>query len=72
MQILVSKEMFLGKEICQKIQQMNTEEGNKLVIGGISTKNRLSHFLLRLKWDDKPMTYFSNKGWCFMNEDLGE
>ena len=49
-----------------------TDEGNKLVIGGISTKNRLSHFLLRLKWDDKPMTYFSDRGWCFMNDDLGE
>ena len=49
-----------------------TEEGNKLVIGGISTKNRLSHFLLRLKWDDKPMTYFTEKGWCFLDEDMGE
>jgi len=49
-----------------------TEDGNKLVIGGISTKNRLSHFLLRLKWDDQPMTYFTDKGWCFKSEDLGE
>jgi len=49
-----------------------TEESNKLVIGGISTKNRLSHFLLRLKWDDKPMTYFSNKGWCFFDSEVGE
>jgi DNA polymerase gamma 1 len=44
----------------------------KPVIGGISTKNRLSHILLRLKWQDQPIKYFSDKGWCFMDEDYGD
>jgi DNA polymerase gamma 1 len=44
----------------------------KPVIQGISTKNRLSHILLRLKWNDQPIRFFTDKGWCFMDEDLGD
>jgi DNA polymerase gamma 1 len=43
----------------------------KPVIEGISTKNRLSHILLRLKWDDQPIHFFTDKGWCYMDEDSG-
>ena len=43
----------------------------KPVIEGISTKNRLSHLLLRLKWDDQPIKYFKDRGWCYMDEDSG-
>lgn len=49
------------------------EDGtNKLVIGGISTKNRLSHLLLRLKWDGEPIVFFQDKGWCYKDADLGD
>jgi DNA polymerase gamma 1 len=44
----------------------------KPVIQGISTKNRLSHLLLRLKWDGQPIRFFTDKGWCFMDEELGD
>lgn len=43
----------------------------KPVIQGISTKNRLSHLLLRLKWGDQPIRFFTDKGWCYMDEDSG-
>lgn len=43
----------------------------KPVIQGISTKNRLSHLLLRLKWEEQPIKFFTEKGWCYMNEDSG-
>jgi DNA polymerase gamma 1 len=43
----------------------------KPVIQGISTKNRLSHLLLRLKWGDQPIKFFTDKGWCYMDEDNG-
>ena len=43
----------------------------KPVIQGISTKNRLSHLLLRLKWGDQPIKFFTDKGWCYMDEDSG-
>jgi DNA polymerase gamma 1 len=45
---------------------------NKLIIGGISTKNRLSHYLLRLKWNNQPLTHFKDKGWCYLGGDVGE
>lgn len=41
-------------------------------IEGISTKNRVSHILLRLKWNDQPLKYFKDMGWCFMDTDLGD
>lgn len=44
----------------------------KPVIDGISTKNRLSHLLLRLKWEDQPIKYFQDKGWCYMDKELGD
>jgi DNA polymerase gamma 1 len=44
----------------------------KPVIEGISTKNRLSHLLLRLKWGDQPIKFFTDKGWCFRDEDSGD
>ena len=43
----------------------------KPVIQGISTKNRLSHLLLRLKWGDQPIKFLTDKGWCYMDEDSG-
>jgi DNA polymerase gamma 1 len=42
------------------------------VIQDISTKNRLSHLLLRLKWNNQPLKFFVDKGWCFMDEELGD
>lgn len=44
----------------------------KPVIQGISTKNRLSHLLLRLKWDDQPIKFFADKGWCYYDEDSSQ
>lgn len=33
----------------------------------ISTKSRLSHLLLKLKWEGCPITYFKDKGWCYQD-----
>lgn len=44
----------------------------KPIIQGISTKNRLSHLLLRLKWGEQPIKFFTEKGWCFRDEDSGD
>lgn len=43
----------------------------KPTIEGISTKNRLSHLLLRLKWDNQPIKFFKDRGWCYMDDDSG-
>lgn len=44
----------------------------QLEITGITTKTRLSHLLLRLKWNDRPIQYFNDLGWCTMNHELCE
>jgi DNA polymerase gamma 1 len=44
----------------------------KPAIEGISTKNRISHLLLSLKWDNQPIKFFTDKGWCYKNEDSGD
>jgi DNA polymerase gamma 1 len=43
----------------------------KPVIEGISTKNRISHLLLRLKWANQPIKFFTEKGWCYEDTDSG-
>ena len=44
----------------------------KPAIEGISTKNRLSHLLLRLKWDNQPIKFFKDRGWCFKDPEGGD
>lgn len=54
----------------RSVSAKNLVDG-KPVIEGISTKNRLSHLLLRLKWADQPIKFFTDRGWCYMDEDSG-
>ena len=35
----------------------------------ITTKANVSHLLLKLKWEDSPITLTKNNGWCFRNEE---
>ncbi len=44
----------------------------KVTFDEISTKNRLSHILLRLKWEDSPMVHHASKGWMFFNKESGD
>ena len=37
----------------------------------ISTRNRLSHILLRLKWDNTPLVFVKDSGWMFFDKELG-
>lgn len=37
----------------------------------ISTKNRISHILLRLKWDNSPLIYEKEKGWTYFDREKG-
>ena len=34
----------------------------------ITTKSRVSHLLLRLKWEGKPVVWIENKGWCIWED----
>ena len=35
----------------------------------ITTKANVSHLLLKLKWENSPITLTKSKGWCFRNEE---
>lgn len=35
----------------------------------ISTKSQLSHLLLKLQWENSPITMTKDRGWCFHNEE---
>lgn len=34
----------------------------------ITTKSRISHLLLRLEWEGKPVVWIDNKGWCIWED----
>jgi DNA polymerase gamma 1 len=35
----------------------------------IGVKSRLSHLLLKLEWEGKPLTWIDGEGWCYWEED---
>jgi DNA polymerase gamma 1 len=35
----------------------------------IGVKSRLSHLLLKLEWEEKPLTWIDGQGWCFWVDD---
>lgn len=45
------------------------KETKQVVLKPITTKSRLSHILLRLKWNGQPLVYDKSKGWTFYNEE---
>ncbi len=47
----------------------NDKEQERIVLEPITTKSRLSHILLRLKWNSQPMVYSIDKGWTYWNEE---
>lgn len=57
-------------EWVKKVSEVDSKT-REVTFTGISTKNRLSHILLRLKWGDSPLVYDKSKGWTFFNKDTG-
>jgi DNA polymerase gamma 1 len=35
----------------------------------ISTKSNLSHLMLKLQWENSPIVYTDDRGWCYHNEE---
>lgn len=56
----------------RSVSAKDIESCGSPTIQGISTKNRLSHLLLRLKWDEQPIKFFTARGWCFRDKDSGD
>jgi DNA polymerase gamma 1 len=43
----------------------SVKEVGQFTIEKITTKQRISHLLLRLKWNNQPIQYSASLGWCF-------
>jgi len=50
----------------------NDKDLGKIVLEPITTKSRLSHILLRLKWKDQPLTYVKDKGWTYWDDEKSQ
>jgi DNA polymerase gamma 1 len=50
------------------------DDAGKVVMKPITTKSRISHLLLRFKWNDSPIVYVKDSGWMYRdrasNKDL--
>jgi DNA polymerase gamma 1 len=50
----------------------NDKSSGRIVLKQITTKSRLSHLLLRLKWKNNPIKYTKDKGWVFWDEEKSQ
>lgn len=47
----------------------HVDENGKVIISGLSTKNVVSHILLRLEWNDSPLIYHKTHKWGYKDEN---
>jgi DNA polymerase gamma 1 len=66
------KSCWYGIPMWYRKNARNDKELKKIVLEPITTKSRLSHILLRLKWNGEPMVYEKDTGWMYMDRDKGE
>lgn len=66
------KSCWYGVPMWYRKNARNDKELKRIVLEPITTKSRLSHLLLRLKWNGEPMVYEKDKGWMYMDREKGE
>lgn len=63
------KSVWYGIPMWYRKNAKNDKEKGRIVLEPITTKSRLSHILLRLKWEGQPMIYTSDCGWTYWDDD---
>lgn len=66
------KSVWYGIPMWYRKNAKNNKETGKIELEPITTKSRLSHILLRLKWNGQPMVYSSTEGWTYWDEEKSE
>lgn len=66
------KSCWYGIPVWYRKNARNDKELGRIVLKPITTKSRLSHILLRLKWDNQPIVYDSDMGWTYWNKEKSE
>jgi DNA polymerase gamma 1 len=59
------RSVWYGIPLWYRKNSKNNKETGKIELEPITTKSRLSHILLRLRWKDQPIKYTVDKGWVF-------
>ncbi len=66
------KSVWYGIPNWYRSNAKNNKETGKIELEPITTKSRVSHLLLRLKWKGQPIKYVKDMGWVFWNEDKSQ
>lgn len=66
------KSVWYGIPMWYRKNAKNDKELGRIVLEPITTKSRLSHILLRLKWNGQPIVYNSEMGWTYLDLDKSE
>lgn len=63
------KSCWYGVPMWYRKSSRNDKELGKIVLEPITTKSRLSHLLLRLKWNGEPIVFESERGWTYWDNE---
>lgn len=66
------KSIYYGIPMWYKKNARNCKEQGRIVLEPVTTKSRLSHLLLRLKWNGEPIVYDGSKGWTHWDVEKSE
>jgi len=66
------KSQWYGVPMWYRKNAKYDKETKTIRLEPITSKSRLSHILLRLKWRGQPITYVPDKGWMFNNPESGK
>jgi DNA polymerase gamma 1 len=66
------KSVWYGIPMWYRKSARNCKEQGRIVLEPITTKSRLSHLLLRLKWNGEPIVYDSERGWTYWDAEKSE
>jgi DNA polymerase gamma 1 len=65
------KSVWYGVPVWFRKNASRNKETGAIVLNPITTKSRISHLLLRLRWKGQPIFYTEEKGWQFFDEEKG-
>jgi DNA polymerase gamma 1 len=66
------KSVWYGIPIWYRKNAKNSKELGRIVLEPITTKSRVSHILLRLKWKGQPLVYNDTRGWTYWDDEKSQ
>lgn len=66
------KSVWYGVPLWFRANAKRNKETGEIKLEQITTKSRLSHLLLRLRWKNQPLVYDKDKGWTYLDVEKNE